>query len=48
MAIVSARDILELAMPWADSMAVGFMEAVGTAVAATGRREEEMTDHSAA
>jgi hypothetical protein len=48
MAIVSARDILELAMPSADSMAVGFMEAVGTAVAATGRREEEMTDHSAA
>ena len=44
MAIVSARDILELAMPSADSMAVGFTEAVGTAVAATGRREEEMTD----
>jgi hypothetical protein len=39
MAIVSARDILELAMPSADSMEVDF-----TAVAATGRREEEMTE----
>jgi len=38
MAIVSARDILELAMPSADSMEVGFTEAVGTAVAGTGRR----------
>jgi hypothetical protein len=41
MAIVSARDISELAMPSVDSTAVDFTEA---AVAAIGRREEEMTD----
>jgi hypothetical protein len=45
MAIVSARDISELAMPSVDSTAADFTEAAGmAAVAAIGRREEEMTD----
>jgi hypothetical protein len=44
MAIVSARDILEVAMPSADSMEVDFTAVAGTAVAAIDRREEEMTD----
>lgn len=39
MAIVSARDILELAMPSADSMEVDFTAVAGTAVAAIDRRE---------